>query len=150
MTEIGHAFFRLYDCGLWLTIVIKSLKKPSISVRRYMKSWGLWKISKKIFLEKFNSNLSEMPRNSIKNLDPPFTPPLKNFENIKRIGLSVSDWKRLTEIHGRNFGQSPVTGHRSTTLKKPSRLCQNHKGSICMKINNQKFVSGFELRKSWH
>ena len=55
MTEIGHAFFRLYDCGLWLTRVIKSLKKPSKSVRRYMKSWGLRKISKKIS-KKFNSN----------------------------------------------------------------------------------------------
>ena len=33
MTEIGHAFFRLYDCGLWLTMVIKSLKKlPIVSV----------------------------------------------------------------------------------------------------------------------
>ena len=67
MTEIGHAFFRLYDRGLWLTMVIKSLKKTSKSVRRYMKSWGLKNIQKKIFLEKFNSNLSETPRNSIKN-----------------------------------------------------------------------------------
>ena len=49
MTEIGHAFFRLYSRGRRLTVVIKTLKKTSKSVRRYMKSWGLKKIFKKKF-----------------------------------------------------------------------------------------------------
>ena len=44
MTEIGHGFFQSYNCGHRLTMVIKSLKKTSKSVRRYMKSWGHRKI----------------------------------------------------------------------------------------------------------
>ena len=47
MTEIGHGFFRLYSRGRRLNMVIKTLKKTSKSVRRYMKSWGLRKIFKK-------------------------------------------------------------------------------------------------------
>ena len=49
MTEIGHAFFRLYSRGRRLDMVIKTLKKTSKSVRRYMKSWGLRKIFKQNF-----------------------------------------------------------------------------------------------------
>ena len=51
MTEIGHAFFWLYSRGRRLTVVIKTLKKTSKSVRRYMKSWGLKKIKKFFFLD---------------------------------------------------------------------------------------------------
>ena len=51
MTEIGHAFFRLYSRGRRLNMVIKTLKKTSKSVRRYMKSWGLKKIFKNFFLD---------------------------------------------------------------------------------------------------
>ena len=51
MTDIGHAFFRLYSRGRRLTVVIKTLEKTSKSVRRYMKSWGLKKKSQKFFLD---------------------------------------------------------------------------------------------------
>ena len=74
MTDFGHGFFRLYSRGRRLKMVIKTLKKTSKSVRRYMKSWGLRKIFKKKFFFRSNSNLSETPRNQIKKLDPPLYP----------------------------------------------------------------------------
>ena len=80
MTEIGHAFFQLYSRDRRSTVVIKTLKKTSKSVRRYMKSWGLKKIFKEKNFFRLNSNLSEMPRNSIKKLDPP-SPLPDTFEN---------------------------------------------------------------------
>ena len=48
MTEIGHAFFRLYSRGRRLNMVIKTLKKTSKSVRRYMTYWGLKKLKKNL------------------------------------------------------------------------------------------------------
>ena len=48
MTEIGHAFFRLYGRGRRLNMVIKTLKKTSKSVRRYMRSWELKEFQKNL------------------------------------------------------------------------------------------------------
>ena len=111
MTEISHGFFQSYNCGHRLTMVIKSLKKTSKSVRRYMKSWGLGKIFK-IFFFRFNSNLSETPRNSIKKLDPPFIPPLtlRKISKILGIGQKQSVTENDHNHCDRNFGS--ITGHR--------------------------------------
>ena len=68
MTDFGHGFFRLYSRGRRSKMVIKTLKKTSKSVRRYMKSWGLKKFFKKFFF-------SDTPRNQIKKLDPPLPLP---------------------------------------------------------------------------
>ena len=87
MTEIGHAFFQLYSRDRRSTVVIKTLKKTSKSVRRCMKSWVLRKISPDFFL-KINSNFNETQRNSIINLDPPLTPPL-TLKKIRKYKKSV-------------------------------------------------------------
>ena len=40
MTEIGHAFLQLYIRSRRLNVVIKTPKKTSKSVRRFLKPWG--------------------------------------------------------------------------------------------------------------
>ena len=117
MTEIGHAFFRLYSCGRRLNMVIKTLKKTSKSVRRFLKPWG--QNFFQIFFMKIELNFEWNPKKFNKIFGPPLYPSpdtKKNFKNIYKIGQSVSDWKITMTVYDWNFSRSPVTDHRTTTL----------------------------------
>ena len=130
-------FFRLYDCGLWLTIVIKSLKKPSKSVRRYMKSWGL-KIISNFFFGKIQLKFEWNAKKFNKKLDPPSPLPwhLQKFWKYQK-NRSFSQWLKKTDWNSWPKFRS-VTGHRSTTLVRGHLV----KNSCLTKLSKLLFFRG--------